>query len=103
MKKISTKFLPVTGGTITDIKVQLYYTDGGLGGKKGLYLSVSPVKREVTNGIIIESYGAYTGVKELVLPMARYNEKKAFSFSIPADLESKMLDYVCNKNGLTLC
>ena len=103
MKKINTKYIPVTGGTITDIKVQLYFSDGGLGGKKGLYLSVSPIKREVVNGITIESYGAYTGVKELILPMARYNEKKAFSFTVPADLESKMLDYVCTKNHLTIC
>ena len=68
---ISKKFLAVSGNEkVSHLKVELYYAKGGAnyatGGMeaRGIKLSVSPVHREEReNGIVIESYVAFSGFK----------------------------------------
>lgn len=67
----------------TELKIQVYYNKGGLNyfnyknEERGYYLSVCPVQVErKDNGICIESYTAFSGVKKLVLPVKRQSDKK---------------------------
>ena len=63
------------------IKTQVYYNKGGANHfsgrteERGYYLSVSPVKREERDNIVIESFTAYSGVKMLILPVKRQSDK----------------------------
>lgn len=62
----------------TYLKAEIYYALGGMNyftsrnESRGYYLSVSPVERD--RGL--ESYTAFTGLKQLVLPVQRKSQKK---------------------------
>jgi hypothetical protein len=69
-------------GTNYELKIQVFYNMGGMNyfnyknEERGYYLSVTPVQVErQANGITIESYMAFSGVKELLLPVKRKSEK----------------------------
>ena len=63
----------------THLKVELYYSLGGLnvftykGEPRGYYLSVSPVSRKGN----WETYVAFTGLKQCILPVKRQTQKRA--------------------------
>lgn len=69
-------------GTNYELKIQVYYDKGGMNyftsrpEARGYYLSVSPVQVERReNGIMVESYAAFSGIKALVLPVQRQSPK----------------------------
>lgn len=69
-------------GTDYELKIQVYYDKGGMNyftsrpEARGYYLSVSPVQVERReNGIMVESYAAFSGIKALVLPVQRQSPK----------------------------
>lgn len=104
-----TEFLEVASGNATHLKVELYYSKGGINyftgnnEHRGLYLSVSPVKRTVyEGGGASESYTAFTGVKQHVLEMKRLNQKTVDTFVVDEKTRKDMIDHVCEKNGITL-
>lgn len=62
----------------THLKAEIYYSLGGMNyftsriEQRGYYMSISPVKRDG----VCESYTAFTGLKQLVLPVQRKSQKK---------------------------
>jgi len=69
-------------GTNYELKIQVYYNKGGMNyfsakpEQRGYYASVSPVQVERRgDGIMVESYSAFSGVKMLVLPVQRQSPK----------------------------
>jgi len=69
-------------GTNYELKIQVYYNKGGMNyftsrpEARGYYVSVSPVQVERRgDGIMVESYSAFSGVKMLVLPVQRQSPK----------------------------
>jgi hypothetical protein len=86
----------------THLKVSLYYSLGGANyftgtnERRGIWLSVSPV----TKDDVSESYTAFTGVKECLKEMARFNQNTFNYFSIPETNLERMIDHVCEKNGI---
>lgn len=77
-------------GTDYELKIEVYYDKGGMNyfsgrpEERGYYASVSPVKIERRpNGITTEEYGAFSGIKTLVLRVARQSPK--------AEKEAEML------------
>ena len=68
---------------VTHLKAEIYYSLGGINyftyknESRGYYMSISPVKREVTDsGYTMESYTAFSGLKQCVLPVQRKSQKK---------------------------
>jgi hypothetical protein len=91
----------------THLKVSLYYSMGGMNyftgtnERRGIWLSVSPVTRTVyPEGGSSEGYTAFTGVKECLKEMARFNQNTFDRFSIPETNLERMIDHVCEKNGI---
>jgi len=71
-------------GTPYTLKIKVYYDKGGMNyfsgkaEKRGYYLSVSPVKRNVSTfnpNLVTEEYAAFSGVKELLLEVQRQSTK----------------------------
>lgn len=94
----------------THLKIEVYYNLGGMNyftGKpeaRGYYLSVSPVSRSRTDyGATLESYTAFSGIKECIKTVTRKSVKaEAEAEKLAQDREKIMIEYVCNKNGLEL-
>lgn len=76
------RFYPVKNSTATHLKVELYYSKGGNNvftyktERRGYYISVTPVKREMRNNVVLESFVAFTGLKQLLVPVERKSKKK---------------------------
>ena len=75
------KYIDIENST-KQLKVELYYSKGGMNyftaksETRGFYLSVVPVERQYCdNGVVIESFTAFTGYKQLILEVKRYSEK----------------------------
>lgn len=100
------KMLNVTKGSATHIKIELNYNIGGMNyfscrtEERGLYLSVTPVSRVQREGYVSESYSAFSGIKMLVKPMARLNQKVLDNFEIKEEDIETLLSNVLSKNGL---
>ena len=62
----------------THLKAEIYYSLGGMNyftsrdEPRGYYMSISPVKRDG----VCESYTAFTGLKNLILPVHRKSQKQ---------------------------
>lgn len=70
---------------------------------RGYYLRVLPMERKVCNGLITESYTAFTGVSELIHPCARKSAKaQAIASEKATAYEKMMIDYIVNKYGYVL-
>ena len=85
---------------VTHLKAEIYYSLGGMNyitsrvENRGYYISVSPVKREHDTYGIMESYTAFTGLKQCVLPVQRKSQKKlheAIEY-----FENNILDFMNN-------
>ena len=67
---------------VTHLKAEIYYSLGGMNyftyknEARGYYMSISPVKREDRGSCVMESYTAFTGLKQLVVPVSRKSQKK---------------------------
>lgn len=91
----------------THIEVQLYYSKGGMNyftgstEARGFYLSVTPVSISHERGYTSRSFTAFSGIKKMVLEVARFNQKKFDEFTPSEDDVNELLDYVKAKNGIT--
>jgi hypothetical protein len=110
-KSISKKYIEVQTNveSITHLKVETYYAMGGMNyfngtnEPRGIYLSVSPVTRTCNDSKIwLESYKGWSGIKKHLVDMTRFNKKKCESFVVDAETEKHLINYVLNKNNLTL-
>jgi hypothetical protein len=108
---ITKKYLEVLPNdkNITHLKVELYYDLGGMNyfsgsvEGRGIKLSISPVQRsERENGIVVESYTAFSGFKKLLKEMARFNQKTCNTFILSETEEQEMIKIVLNHNWLKL-
>lgn len=103
-----TRMVPVESGPATHLKIQLYYSKGGMNyfsgttERRGIYLSVSPVSVFQGNGYTTETYTGFSGVKELVEECARFNPKRFEAMEEPADRVKALVEHVCAKNGITV-
>jgi hypothetical protein len=65
-----------------ELKIEVRYNKGGMNyftsrnEERGYYLSVTPVERTKGDGYTTESYVGFSGVKKLILPVARQSEKQ---------------------------
>lgn len=109
-KRISKTFIPVLNNEkVNNIKIEIYYSKGGLNyftsrnEQRGLYVSVSPVKRETIIGnIVTESYAGFSGIKECVLPLNKFSSKTCENFQIDESTKQKLINHVIEKNNLTI-
>ena len=93
----------------THLKVEVYYTKGGMNmftykeEPRGYYLSVSPGARERRDGVTLESYTAFSGIKDCVKQVSRKSDKAMREAEeLAAAREEALIRLVCEKNGLTL-
>ncbi len=108
MKKGTKKYLRAIKGDCTHLKVETYYNIGGMNyfsgnaEKRGLYISVSPVSRsEHEGGLWSESYKGFSGTKQLVKEMARFNQKVLDNFKDEVT-EKRLIEHVCRTQGIEL-
>lgn len=99
------KYLEVKNPTkyATHIKIELYYNKGGFNcftyrdEKRGYYISVVPVARDG----FMESYTAFTGIKQCIKEVNRKSEK-AYNSAMDSSGEflPGLIDYVCKENNI---
>lgn len=93
---------------ITHLKIELYYNKGNFENcyreeKTGYYLSVVPIERKERNGYTVETFGAFTGVKQLIKEVTRKSSKaeiEAEKLSLKA--MDNLINYVCHENNLEI-
>jgi hypothetical protein len=96
-------------GTNYELKSCTYYHKGGMNyftsrnEARGYYLSVTPVQVERrADGIIIESYSAFSGIKQLLIECKRKSNKteeqaEQLAISKVFDLEEYVINQLKNK------
>ena len=96
---------PIPNLKATHLKVELYYSLGGMNfftyvnEPRGYYLLVSPVTRERN----WESFRAFTGTKQCILPVKRQTPKKAQeALSKMNNYLQPLIDKVLQDTGLQL-
>lgn len=106
----TTTFLPVVKkGDVTHLRVEVYYSLGGYNlftykqEPRGYYLSVSPVGRSERGGVVMESYRAFSGTKQLILPVNRQSPKRMTeALELAEQHKPRLIEYVLQKEGLDL-
>lgn len=105
------KYLPVSPNNkrITHIKVETDYSLGGMNlwtyrnEPRGYYLHVSPVERSERNGIVMEGFMAFSGIKKLLKEVSRKSAKaEQEAEKLAAQDEKELISYICAKTGVTL-
>ena len=100
--------LSVESGRATHLKVELYYSDGGMNyftGKselRGLYLAVTPVSRTECAGYSTETTTAFSGIKKCVAEMTRFNQKRLDEYAPAKDELDELINYVTSENEIVL-
>jgi uncharacterized ubiquitin-like protein YukD len=110
MKRRLIRMSEVAEGNATHLKIEMYYAMGGTNyfssnvEKRGLYLSVSPVSRSASEDgkYVSESYTGFSGIKEHVLDMARFNQKKFDTYVVDETRLQVLIDYVLKNQNITL-
>ena len=98
------KSLPTSQGDCTHIDVEVFYTKGGMNyftsknERRGLYLSVQPVKR----GDRMISFTAFSGVKQFVKEMKMFSQKALNEYVPDPELEKSLIDHVLEKGNIKL-
>lgn len=98
------KSLEVKEGRATHVDIQLYYSIGGMNyftgnnETRGLYVSASPY----TKNSFSKSFTAFSGVKQLVKEMKRFNKKTLDEFILDEKLVDDLLNNVLEKNNIVL-
>lgn len=106
----NTTFLPVVKkGDVTHLRVEVYYSLGGYNlftykqEPRGYYLSVSPVGRSERGGVVMESYQAFSGTKQLILPVNRQSGKRMEeALRLAEELKETLIAHVLQDNDLRL-
>lgn len=82
----------------THIKIDTWYKRDG---RRGYYLTVTPVTRENRSGYILESFECFSGYTQLIQEVTRKSAKaEAAAEAAAADIIDIMVSRVCQKNGL---
>jgi hypothetical protein len=99
------KYLEVKNQTkdVNALRVEVYYSKGCYNlwtykeEKRGYYVSVMPVRRDG----FMESYTAFTGVKQLIKEVQRKSEK-AYNSALQSagGIINNLIDYVCKENNI---
>lgn len=91
----------------THIKIETYYKLGGYNyftydkEPRGYYVSVIPVKREMRDGVALESIEAFSGLRALLLEVSRKSAKAEYNAEqIAAAKEEWYIKRVCSTLGL---
>lgn len=98
------KLLSVAEGNCTHIEIDVFYSKGGMNyftstnERRGLYLSVQPVTISERS----RSFMGFSGVKQFVKEMARFNQKALDTFEVDAEMETRLLNHVIENNNITL-
>ena len=92
---------------ISDLSIELYYHKGGDNyirfRERGYYISVMPVIREDRGGVILETYGAFTGITQCVKPVERKSTRaEQEAQQRAAQIEKIIIDTVCAKNNISI-
>lgn len=108
-KTISKEYLEVAQGDATHLKVEIYYSMGGMNyfsGRseaRGIYISVSPVTRTLHEGKFwTESYKGFSGTKQHVKEMNRFSQKIADAFIVDETIKNNLIQIVSQKNEIKL-
>ena len=111
MTNIKTIRLPLAGNTnkSTHLEINTYYSLGGVSyatyknEPRGYYISVTPIELNNSRGYTMISTTAFSGVKRCMIECSRQSKKKAEeACNIKREEYQDMIDYVLEKNGLTL-
>lgn len=94
---------------ITHLKVEIYYSLGGYNvwnGKqesRGYYLSVTPVECSNHSGYMMESFVAFSGIKELIKPVTRKSQKAEKQAEVLAQTkELELINYILKKSNIEI-
>jgi len=104
MSKRILKEMPILNNTANVLKIELYYTKGGMNyftssnEKRGLYLSVTPIERRSGS----ESFIAFSGIKKCVKEMPRFNQKQFDTFVVDKRDLDQLINHVVAKNNFEL-
>jgi hypothetical protein len=80
-----------------ELEIEVSYNKGGMNyftsrnEERGYYLSVTPVERTKGDGYTTESYLGFSGVKKLILPVARQSEKQYQAAIVAAESQVEEL------------
>ena len=93
----------------THLKIEVNYSLGGYNcftgrqENRGYYLHVVPVTRETRDGYALESFTAFSGIKQCVKTVTRKSAKaEAEAEEKASRIENTLIEWVCDKNGLPL-
>jgi len=105
--RVFTKYIPAKGPDVNNLKVELYYSLGGMNyftyktEARGYYLSVTPVERSDHSGYVCESTTLGHGIKHLVKEVARQSARAAEEAKeLAKRYEQSLIDYVCREEGI---
>ena len=110
MTSIKTIRLPLAGNAnkSTHLEINTYYSLGGVSyatyknEPRGYYISVTPIELNNSRGYTTVTT-AFSGVKRCMIECSRQSKKKAEeACNIKQEEYQDMIDYVLEKNGLTL-
>jgi len=86
-----------------ELRIEVKYDIGGMNyftgrpQERGYYLHVSPVNRSHSNGITVESYEGFSGVKKLILPVKRQsNTQYTQAVKLSENSLQELKDHVLN-------
>ncbi len=103
-------YIKVSGSNNTNyLRVDFDYSKGGYNyftGKaepRGYYIHVSPVNRENKGDYFMESYTAFSGIKDCILEVTRASKKaENQAAEIFEQVKDRYINYILDKYGLTL-
>lgn len=93
------------------IKIEVYYSEGGLGmfsgetTARGYWMSATPVNIKVSDGVVLTTTTAFTGTRTLLEEATRFNKKRIGELAANAatnPARNAVLNATLAKNGLTL-
>lgn len=91
------------------LKIELDYSKGGYNyftyknEPRGYYIHVSPVIREDKGGFFLETYTAFSGIKDCILEVTRASKKaENQAAEIFEQVKNRYITYILDKYGLTL-
>ena len=110
MKTILKRYIPIPETEYCNcMQVEIYYTLGGYNvwnykvDPRGFYLSITPMKHEVKNGYVSETYSAYTGLRQILLRVERRSKRaETIAVNEAAKILTPLIRQVCDKNNLPL-
>lgn len=103
-------YIKVSGSERTNyLRIDMDYSKGGYNyftyknEPRGYYIHVSPVNREIRDGYTMESYTAFSGIKDCILEVTRKSKAaENQAAEIFERVKDRYIDFILDKYGLTL-